>query len=71
MTAGAHGLVQTISDAIKAEDAEVVITGENSAENMIDLVDGILEVTLDADTRAPSLLPSIRTISTDMALRYR
>ena len=53
MTAGAHGLVRTISDAVKAVDNEAAITGENSGENMIDLIDGILEVTLDADTRAP------------------
>lgn len=37
-----HGLCERIRDAVKALDAQVITSGENAAENMIDVIDGRL-----------------------------
>ena len=42
MTVGMHDLVEYLHVAIKANDPEAIATGENSSENMIDVIDGIL-----------------------------
>jgi hypothetical protein len=52
-TIGEHELVQQIHDAVKASDPEAIITGENSAEGMIDVIDGALQVTLTPDATTP------------------
>ena len=53
MTRGMHELVEIIRDAVQAEDPEVIITGENCTENMIDVIDGTLQVTLWPENRKP------------------
>ena len=53
MTAGMHGLCEVIYDAIKARDPEAITTGENTAENMIDVTDGILGNTLAPENTVP------------------
>ena len=53
MTTGMHGLCETIYDAIKAQDPEAITTGENTAENMIDVTDGILGNTLAPENTVP------------------
>ncbi len=50
MTTGRHELVKIIREAVRAKDPEAIITGENPSENMIDVIDGVLSNTLDADT---------------------
>ena len=52
-TAGMHGLCEAIYNAVKATDPEAITTGENAAENMIDVTDGSLTFTLRADAKAP------------------
>ncbi len=54
MTIGMHGLAQVIRDAVKAKDPEVITTGENSTENLIDVIDGILyQRTMRPENTAP------------------
>ena len=54
MTEGMHGLAKGIRDAVKAKDPEVITTGEDATENMIDVIDGILyQRTLRPENRAP------------------
>ncbi len=53
MTRGMHELVEIITNAVKTKDPEAIITGENSSENMIDVTDGILQVTLWPENTAP------------------
>jgi len=55
MTEAMHGLTEYVFDAVKAKDPEAIITGENSAENMIDVIDGILIRTLAPENTAPIL----------------
>ena len=52
-TVGMHRLTSAIYDAVKAQDSEAITTGENMSENMIDVTDGALQVTLWADTKVP------------------
>jgi hypothetical protein len=54
MTVGMHRLSQYVRDALKAKDPQAITTGENSTENMIDVVDGILyQRTLRTENKAP------------------
>ncbi len=41
-TEGMHELARAIRDAVKARDPEVITTGEDSTENMIDVIDGVM-----------------------------
>ncbi len=52
-TRGMHELVEIITDAVKAKDPEAITTGENASENMIDVTDGVLQVTLSPENKAP------------------
>ncbi len=52
-TAGMHGLVEIIRDAVKAKDPEAITSGENASENMIDVIDAVNTVTLRPDNKAP------------------
>ncbi len=52
-TKGQHELVEILHNAVKAKDPEAITTGENSAENMIDVIDGALELTLAPQNTAP------------------
>jgi len=65
MTTGRHELVKIIQEAVRAKDPEAIITGENPSENMIDVTDGFLTNTLDADTA-----PIFAAVYQDYALRY-
>ena len=53
ITTGMHGLCEVIYDAVKAQDPEAITTGENSSENMIDVIDGVLGNTLEPENIAP------------------
>ena len=66
MSRGMHELVEIIADAVKAEDPEAITTGENPSENMIDVTDGFLQVTLHPDNTAPIFA----TVYQDYILRY-
>ena len=66
MTRGMHELVEIVHDALKAEDPEAITTGENSSENMIDVIDGILQLTLTPRCQAPLF----GTVYQDYILRY-
>ena len=65
-TSGMHGLVEQVFNAIKAQDPQAIVTGENSTEGMIDVVDGILQVTLYPDNQAPLFA----TVYQDYVRRY-
>jgi len=52
-TLAGHGFTKTIYDAVKAKDPDAIITGENPGENMIDVIDGMLSLTLMPDNTAP------------------
>jgi hypothetical protein len=65
-TLGQHGLVEIIHDAVKAQDADAYITGENPSEDMIDVVDGFLEVAMASENKAPILA----TVYNDYIKRY-
>ena len=47
-----HELVERCFNAAKAVDPDTIITGENITENVIDVVDGTLQVTLWPENRA-------------------
>ncbi len=66
MTKGMHDLVEIIRNAVKAEDPEVIITGENCTENVIDVVDGTLTVTLWPENR----VPLFAAVYQDYVVRY-
>jgi hypothetical protein len=66
MTRGMHELVEMVTNAVKAKDSEAITTGENSAENMIDVTDGILQVSLFSRNTAPLFA----TVYQDYILRY-
>ncbi|HDY66045.1 MAG TPA: hypothetical protein ENH84_07440 [Phycisphaerae bacterium] len=66
MTKGMHELVKIITNAVKTKDSEAIITGENTSENMIDVTDGILQVTLWPENTAPIFA----TVYQDYILRY-
>ena len=66
MTRGMHELVQIITDAVRAEDPEAITTGENPSENMIDVTDGFLQVSLSPRNTAPIF----GTVYQDYILRY-
>ena len=53
MTEAMHGLTEYIFDAVKAQDPEAIITGENPSEHMIDVIDGSLIGTLSRENTAP------------------
>jgi len=54
MTDAMHQLAEYIRDAVKARDPEVITTGEDASENMIDVVDGILyQRTLWPENKVP------------------
>ena len=53
MTRGMHELVEIIHTGVKATDPDAIITGENSTEHMIDVIDGILQSTLNPENKAP------------------
>ena len=65
-TTGMHGLVEQIFDAVKAQDPEAIVTGENSTEAMIDVIDGILQITLWPDNK----VNMFATVYQDYILRY-
>ena len=65
-TLGMYRLSSAIYDAVKAQDSETITTGENMAENMIDVTDGALQATLWADTKAPIFA----TVYQDYITRY-
>ena len=51
---GMHGMAKHIRDAVKAANPDTITTGEDSAENMIDVVDGkFYSKTLTPNSRAP------------------
>jgi hypothetical protein len=52
-TVGMHELVRIVHEAVKKQDPEAITSGENAAENMIDVIDGVLQHVLDEKTRAP------------------
>ncbi len=66
MTRGMHELVKIVTEAVKAEDPEVITTGENPSENMIDVTDGFLQTTLNPGNTAPIFA----TVYQDYILRY-
>ena len=54
LPAGMHGLSEYIRDAVKAVDPQLITTGEDPAENMIDIIDGKLyQHTLTPNSVAP------------------
>lgn len=53
MTRGMHDLSEVIHTAVKDQDPEAIITGENPSEHMIDVIDGILTSTLTNHNKAP------------------
>jgi hypothetical protein len=65
MTEGRHGLVKELREAIRAKDSELIITGENPSENMIDVIDGMLVYTL-----WPDHVPLFAAVYQDYMLRY-
>ena len=65
MTLGRHGLVKHVRDAVRAKDAEAIMTGENPSENMIDVIDGMLVYTL-----WPGHVPLLATVYQDYIPRY-
>ena len=65
-TTGMHELVEQIFDAVKAQDPEAIVTGENSTEGMIDVIDGILQVTLWPENK----VNMFATVYQDYILRY-
>ncbi len=52
ITTGMHKTVEGCFNAAKAQDPETIITGENCTENVIDVVDGTLQVTLWPENKA-------------------
>ena len=67
MPDGMHGLTEQIRNAVKAEDPEAITTGEDSSENMIDVIDGVLyQRTLRSENKAPLFA----TIYQDYIPRY-
>ncbi|HDY66048.1 MAG TPA: hypothetical protein ENH84_07455, partial [Phycisphaerae bacterium] len=66
MTKGMHELVEIITNAVKTKDPQAITTGENSSENMIDVTDGILQVSLWPENTAPIFA----TVYQDYILRY-
>ena len=52
ITTGMHKTVEGCFNAAKAEDPDTIITGENCTENVIDVVDGTLQVTLWPENKA-------------------
>jgi hypothetical protein len=65
-TVSMHKLNEVIYDAVKAQDPEAITTGENMAENMIDVTDGALQLVLWPDTKAPLFA----TVYQDYISRY-
>jgi len=64
---GMHGISKQIRDAVKALDPEVITTGEDPAENMIDVIDGKLyQQTITPNSRAPLFA----AVYNDYILRY-
>lgn len=53
ITTGMHQTVEGCFNAAKARDPETIITGENSTENVIDVIDGTLTVTLWPENHEP------------------
>ena len=66
MTRGMHELVEIATDPVKAKDSEAITTGENSAETMIDVTNGILQAGLFSQNTAPIFA----TVYQDYTLRY-
>jgi len=66
MTRGMHELVEIIANAVKARDPQAITTGENASENMIDVTDGVLQVTLWPENTAPIFA----AVYQDYILRY-
>jgi len=52
MTTGMHQLVERCFNAAKKADPMTIITGENCTENVIDVIDGALQVTLWPENKA-------------------
>jgi hypothetical protein len=49
-----HGLAEYVREAVKAVDPDAITSGEDSSENMIDVIDGKLyQYTLTPNSRAP------------------
>ncbi len=67
MTDGMHKLSQAIREAVKAKDPEVITTGEDSTENMIDVVDGIL---YQRTMRPENTVPIFGVVYQDYIPRY-
>ena len=53
MTLGMHELSAAIRDAVKALNPQAITTGENATENMIDVIDGALQLTMRPEYKAP------------------
>jgi len=51
-TTGMHQLVEGCFNAAKKADPQTIITGENCTENMFDVIDGTLQVTLWPENKA-------------------
>ena len=67
MTKGMHELCGYVRDAVKAKDPEAIITGEDSAENMIDAIDGAL---YQRTLRPENKVPLFGTVYNDYIPRY-
>lgn len=67
MPRGMATLSRRIRDAVKAKDPEAIITGEDPAENMIDVIDGgLYQYTLRPENQAPLFA----TVYQDYTRRY-
>jgi hypothetical protein len=66
MSRGMHELCEIIYNAVKAQDPSAITTGENATENMFDVIDGTLVLTLSRDSKAPLLA----TVYQDYMTRY-
>jgi hypothetical protein len=67
MTTGMHRLSGAVRDAVKARDPEVITTGEDPAENMIDVIDGAL---YQRTLRPENQVPLFATVYQDYIPRY-
>ena len=67
MTDAMHELVEAIHETVKARDADAIITGEDSTENMIDGIDGIL---YQRTLRPENKVPLFGTVYNDYIPRY-
>jgi hypothetical protein len=67
MPKGLHELCGYVRDAIKDQDPEAITTGEDSTENMIDVIDGLL---YQRTLRPENKVPLFGVVYKDYILRY-